>query len=168
VTKRTRLTRRGMLGLLGGTTVAACTVGVGEPPAVDKNGIWETRAKQLEDSSGTIYSAGNEGKWTGKSGTHVPSVVVNGDGTVTASCTHGMTDADVAVTPPVPQHYITTMFARDVDTGTVIHLVEFVTRGPAKAATATMTFKIPDGVSAIAVYAHCNEHDLWVSANTNV
>jgi desulfoferrodoxin (superoxide reductase-like protein) len=163
-----KLSRRGMLGALGGATLAACTVGVGDTLAVEPNTTWEARAKQLEDSSRTVYTATNEGPWTGKAGTHVPVVVANADGTVTASCTHGMTDADTAATPPVAQHYITTMYARDVDTGHVLDLVEFVTRGPAKATAAAITFNVPDGVTTIAVYAHCNEHDLWRSAPTAV
>ncbi len=160
---RVLLSRRGILGILGGSTLAACTVGVGDTPPAAPKASWEARASQLEAASGSIYSAANEGPWPGKSGSHVPTVMKNGDGTITASCTHGMTDANVGATPPVAQHYITTMYARDVDTGTVLHLHEFVTRGPDKATMATMTFRPPPGVATIAVYAYCNEHDLWVS-----
>jgi desulfoferrodoxin (superoxide reductase-like protein) len=60
------------------------------------------------------------------------------------------------------------MFARDIDSGNVIALVEFVTRGPGKSTAATMTFDVPQGVSRIKVYAHCNEHDLWASQETDV
>ena len=167
---RQTLSRRGVLGLLGGSALVACNIGVGDVPAGGsaKNASWEARATQLENASGTIYSAANEGPWPGKSGAHVPTVTVNGDGSVTASCTHGMTDANPAATPPVPQHFITTMYARDLDSGNVIHLVEFVTRGPDKASIATMTFQVPQGVSRISVFAYCNEHDLWVTAETAV
>jgi len=166
---RQNLSRRGLLGVLGGSALVACNVGVGDVPHVSTTNVsWEARAKQLEAASGTVYSAANEGPWPGKSGSHVPTVMVNGDGSVTASCTHGMTDANPAATPAVPQHFITTMYARDVDSGNVIHLVEFVTRGPEKASMATMTFQVPDGTSRIAVYAYCNEHDLWVTTETAV
>jgi hypothetical protein len=156
-----------MLGFLGSSTVAACVVGV-DGPAFAQNATWETRAGQLEEASGTVYSAAAEGMWAGKSGSHVAKVVSNGDGTVTASCTHPMVDADVAATPPVAGHWITTMYARDVATGNVIHLEEFVTRGPGKVAAASMTFTIPTGVTRIKVFTHCNEHDTWVSDETDV
>ena len=156
------MSRRMMLGFIGGSTVAACTVGV-QGPTFATNGSWETRAAQLEEASGTPYSAASEGKWTGKSGSHVARVIDNGDGTLTASCTHPVVDADTSMTPPVAQHLITTMYARDVDTNAVLHLVEFVTRGPSRATVATMTFPIPQGVTSIKVYTYCNEHDLWVS-----
>src|SRR5215470_514429 len=122
------MSRRMMLGFIGGSTVAACTVGV-QGPAFATNGVWETRAGQLEEASGMPYSAADEGKWTGKSGSHVATVKDNGDGTVTASCTHPVVDADTAAMPAVGQHLITTMYARDVETNSVLHLVEFVTRG---------------------------------------
>jgi hypothetical protein len=64
------MSRRMMLGFIGGSTVAACTVGV-PGPSFATNGVWETRASQLEEATGTPYSAANEGKWTGKSGSHV-------------------------------------------------------------------------------------------------
>jgi len=161
------MTRRFMLGFLGSSTVAACVVGV-DGPAFAPNAVWEDRAKQLEDASGALYSAANEGMWTGKSGSHVAKIVGNGDGTVTASCTHPVVDPDTAATPPVAGHWITTMYARDVATGNVIHLAEFVTRGPGKLAAASMTFAIPAGVTKIKVYTHCNEHDTWVSDETDV
>ncbi len=161
------MSRRRMLGFIGGSTVAACTVGVpGSTVAVDAN--WETRAAQLEEASGTPYSAANEGKWTGKSGGHVATVVKNSDGSMTASCTHPVVDADTAAMPPVAQHLITTMYARDVESNAVLHLVEFVTRGPSRATVATMTFSIPQGVTSIKVYTYCNEHDLWVTEAIDV
>ena len=156
-----------MFGLIGGAAIAACTVG-DDPSSQPTNADWEMRAKQLEVASSVLYSASAEGRWTGKAGVHVPTVVMNGDGTVTASCTHGMIDADPTAMPPVAQHWITTMYARDTTTNTVIELVEFITRGPDKATTATMTFKIPPGTISIKVYAYCNQHDLWVTDEIHV
>src|SRR5262245_63759710 len=150
-----------MFGLIGSSTVAACTVG--QVPLAANDEYWKARASQLEAASGTLYSEANEGQWVGKAGTHVAKVVDNGDGTLTASCTHAMIDADALAMPPVAQHWITTIYVRDVDTDTVIHLEELVTRGPDKAGTATTTFKLPRGVSRIKVYAYCNQHDLWVT-----
>lgn len=155
-----------MLSFLGGTTIttAACMVGEVDPlTASTANVGWKERAAQLEMASGTLYSAASEGRWTGKAGTHVATMTKNPDGSITVSATHGMVDADVSASPPVAQHWITTLYVRDVATETVIHLVEFVTRGPEKAAMATTTFTPSTDIRRVRLYAYCNQHDLWIS-----
>jgi desulfoferrodoxin (superoxide reductase-like protein) len=157
-----------MFGLLGGSALAACTVGIDAPEPLPRNDAWEERAEQLEAASAFLYSAAAEGMWAGKAGTHVPTVTVGSNRSVTASCTHAMIDANAGAMPPVAQHLVTTMYARDAATNQVIHLVEFVTRGPDKAATASTTFAVPATVKRIRVYAYCNQHDLWASSEIDV
>lgn len=143
------LGRRGFLGALGAGTAAAlsaCTVG----PAVGRyvNPTWAERTQTLKGS--TVYTKAAPGIWTGKEATHVPTVTIDAaTRTADVSCSHALAEG----------HWITTLFVEDQD-GAVIHLEEFMGRGPT-ASQAKTTFRVPAGVTAIVAYSYCNLHDCW-------
>jgi len=158
-------TRREFFTFLGGAgataAVPAMLSGCLELPAPQPGGgandAWERRAQQLEDSNG-VYTAGNEGMWAGKAGTHVPQIEFDtAAGTARIFNTHPMTEG----------HWITTIYVRDQG-GAVIHLVEFVVRGASAATEATTTFTVPAGTTQITAYAYCNLHDAWSSAEQSI
>jgi desulfoferrodoxin-like iron-binding protein len=137
---------------LGGAAVAAVGSGCIDVGGTAYSGVWEQRAALLEESSGVTYSSASPGMWAGKEGTHTPSVTENGDGSVTVSTGHPMEE----------NHWINTIFVRDQN-GLVIHLVDFIARGPNKASAASTSFRPPAGTTSVTAYSYCNLHDLWVS-----
>lgn len=143
------LSRRGFLGgfgLAGGAAmVAGCTVG----SSFETNPRWQARAEELKANG--IYTTGAPGIWAGKEAAHTPTIAKEGD-IVTISCTHGMAEG----------HWVTTIFVED-DTGTVLHLEEFVGRGPSLKPAST-SFRVPPEARSLTAYAYCNLHDCWESA----
>jgi desulfoferrodoxin (superoxide reductase-like protein) len=146
---RSGLGRRGFLGALGGVaaTLSACTVG----PTVGTiaNPVWVERAAKLKGN--TVYTKAVPGMWAGKEGTHVPSVAIDNARVATVSCTHAVAEG----------HWITTLFIEDQD-GNVIHMEEFLGRGPGASQAAT-SFRVPDSVTSLVAYSYCNLHDCWSS-----
>jgi len=103
---------------------------------------------------GIVYTKQNPGKWSGKTGGHVPNVNVEGN-KVTVTTTHGMSEA----------HYIVrhTLVSK---CGKVLGEKTF---SPSDA-EAKSVFDLPDTSSKFAwdttkLYAtsFCNKHDLWVA-----
>lgn len=103
---------------------------------------------------GIVYTKQNPGKWSGKTGGHVPKVKVEGS-KVTVTTTHGMSEA----------HYIVrhTLVSK---CGKVLGEKTF---SPSDA-VAKSVFDLPDTSSKYAwdttkLYAtsFCNKHDLWVA-----
>jgi desulfoferrodoxin (superoxide reductase-like protein) len=141
------VSRRGILGLFGGAALlSACEVGAGSENVSE----WQIRADDLKGPE--VYTKAKPGIWAGKEGTHVPSIVREGD-LITVSCTHGV--------DPEGKHWVTTVFVEDQDNN-VIHLREFMGRGPI-ASSALTTFRIPPGTTSITAFAYCNLHDCWKS-----
>jgi desulfoferrodoxin (superoxide reductase-like protein) len=147
--------RRGFLGAIGGAAAAlsACTVG----PLVGRyvNPLWLERTATLK--GGKVYTKAAPGIWMGKEGTHVPTVTIDAaKRTATVSCSHGLAEG----------HWITTLFVEDQD-GNVIHLEEFMGRGPS-ASLASTTFEVPAGVTSVMAYSYCNLHDCWSTESISV
>ena len=103
---------------------------------------------------GIVYTKQNPGKWSGKTGGHVPNVKAEGN-KVTVTTTHGMSEA----------HYIVrhTLVSK---CGKVLGEKTFTTSD----AEAKSVFDLPDTSSKYAwdttkLYAtsFCNKHDLWVA-----
>ena len=67
-------------------------------------------------------------------------------------------------------HWITTIYARDLDTGRVFYMKEFhpteVDNGAEKGASISTPF--PVGIRNFAVFAFCNKHELWWSGAINL
>ena len=67
-------------------------------------------------------------------------------------------------------HWITTIYARDINTGRVFFLKEF---HPTEASGdddkgASISTPFPAGVTRFAVFAFCNKHELWWSGEINL
>jgi desulfoferrodoxin (superoxide reductase-like protein) len=62
-------------------------------------------------------------------------------------------------------HWITTMYARDIDTGRVFYLKEFhpTELAPMTDRGASIEAPLPPGVLRVAVFSFCNKHELWWS-----
>lgn len=98
---------------------------------------------------GIIYTKNNEGKWKGKSGSHVPVIVINGT-SVTVTTEHVMTQ----------EHYIVkhTLVSQ---TGEVIGDKTFYIPTDKKASS---TFELPKGYKGkLYATSFCNKHDLWLA-----
>jgi len=149
------LGRRGFLGVLGGSAAAlsACTVGNMDDLPVF-NTVWPERAAQLKTTG--IYTAAAPGMWAGKEATHVPSVTIAADRLATVSCTHGVAEG----------HWLSTLWVEDQN-GNVIHMAEFLGRGPESSAAST-SFRVPAGVTSLVAYSHCNLHDAWATVPVKV
>jgi superoxide reductase len=147
--------RRGFLGALGGAgavaALSACTV-----PTLGTyvNPTWAERTATLKGAA--VYTKAAPGMWAGKEATHVPTVSVDASRMATVACSHGVAEG----------HWITTLFIEDQN-GNVIHLEEFLGRGP-MASPASTTFRIPGGVTSIIAYAYCNLHDCWSTESISV
>jgi desulfoferrodoxin (superoxide reductase-like protein) len=124
----------------------------GDPGGLDTANDWEKRAAELE-AQGPIYTADSPGPWAGKEAGHVPQIVIDGTN-VTIKVAHPMHAADDAG----PEHYITTIYARD-QANKIVWLKEFKVDDPA----AETTFALPAGTTALTAYSHCNIHGLWSS-----
>ena len=85
---------------------------------------------------------------------HVPLVYVM-DSIVNAKINHVM-ERD---------HWITTVYFRDTETGRVFYLKEFLPleKDPGEERGITVRAPLPDEVNQFSVFAFCNEHDLWMS-----
>jgi len=102
--------------------------------------------------SNIIYSSGNQGKWEGKAGSHVPVVTVDKDsGMVSVETKHGMK----------PKHYIVrhTLVAPN---GDVIHAHTFGIKD-SKAVSSTEAGDKLSGLTKAYAFSYCNLHDLWVA-----
>ena len=114
--------------------------------------VWRQRADKLETVAEYVYSAEEYPEGL-DAGSHVPSVTI-ANGYVTAFVDHVMEK----------EHWITTIYFRD-QAGTVFYLREFlyteVDEGYEKGVTAYAP--IPEGVSEVAAFAFCNQHDHWWS-----
>jgi desulfoferrodoxin (superoxide reductase-like protein) len=151
------LSRRGFLGRFGAAvggaaTLGACAIG-GSEVELEQNSQWQSRAVGLK--SNQVYTAAAPGMWAGKEGSHVPKVAING-GVADVSCTHAVAEG----------HWITTIFVEDQDQN-VIHMEDFLGRGPG-ASQAVTSFRIPPGVTSIVAFAYCNLHDCWSSESIAV
>jgi desulfoferrodoxin (superoxide reductase-like protein) len=85
---------------------------------------------------------------------HVPVVAVQ-DSVVIAKVDHVM-EFD---------HWITTIYFRDTETGRVFYLKELlpIERDPGADKGVTVQAPLPDEVQQFAVFAYCNKHELWMS-----
>lgn len=148
-TRRQFIQKTGLL-VAGSFVVPSWFSGCGG--AVEKNADWEQRAATLE-SSGTVYSKADPGKWAGKENGHTPSVVFNANGTVTVKTAHVMT----------AEHWITMQYVKNQD-GIVIALREH----PNTNTAAELVLKLPINTTRLTAYSHCNLHDHWTGEQVAV
>ena len=143
-----------------------------------RNDAWEKEAAALEAAG--VYSAHNEGPWTGKAAKHVPSVE-GGRGSVLLTVSHemragvpvdgGAPDAGDAgdaghkdggdagdAAPPLTEHYIGRMYVRNQD-GLIVGWKVLTTVDPFPIAL----FSLPLGTTTATAYAWCNIHGVWKS-----
>ena len=119
--------------------------------------FWSYRADRLEAYQLEKFGVGVRSK--NEPGPHNPDVhypeVSIENGVLNAKVNHVM-DLD---------HWVTTIYARDVITGRVFYLKEFhpteVDAGEEKGASISTPF--PPEVKQFAVFAFCNKHELWWS-----
>ncbi|MCA9588299.1 MAG: hypothetical protein KC657_23415 [Myxococcales bacterium] len=140
---------------------------------------WEARANELEAKG--VYTKAAPGMWAGKERSHVPTITTQEDGVAVILVEHVMTpasnasdggdaavgdaardaDADAArdagSTLPTPEHYVTTIWARD-QAGRVVFLKRFAPTDPAPPFVA---FRIPPGTTTLRAFEHCNLHGAW-------
>ena len=89
---------------------------------------------------------------------HAPVVMMN-NGVASVQIDH----------PMVIEHWITTVYVRDLSTNRVIYFQELMppnpTPGldPASAKGISFEVIVPEGVPEIGVYSYCNLHELWVT-----
>ena len=149
-----RLVALGGLSAMGGTgCMGETTYDEGFEP------YWTSRADQIEAfhqaNFGSVYTEEASG-YPDKIGGHLPVVTVDQTGLVTAQVNHPMT----------LEHWVTTVYMRDFDTGRVFYLKEFmpldVDPGQEKGVTVQAT--LPLDVANFGVFAYCNLHDLWMKA----
>jgi hypothetical protein len=159
------------------------------PPEQSKVGdpAWEAKAKELEAANvgGVVYTETAPGPFAGKERSHVPQLTVQSDGVAVilvagpdGGSDGGKTDAGDAgpkdggdagdagyVDSGIrPQHYVTTIYAKD-DKGRVVFMKELK---PTDAAPPFIAFKIPAGATALKAFEHCNLHGVWSSAESKV
>jgi desulfoferrodoxin (superoxide reductase-like protein) len=141
-----------MIALGAGSQVIAACGGEDDGPDEVGNEQWEQRAAELEGSQDAVYTNAAPGPWAGKEGSHVPSLIADGEARIETA--HGQTVNE----PDTEDHYITTLYVRDQD-GVVIHLVEL--DGTEEAPTTSFT--PPEGTTEMTAFSHCNLHGLWSS-----
>lgn len=153
-----RLSSVGGITALGMTTTGCMgetTYDQGEDKAFEP--FWAYRADRLEEYQKNefevdIRTSNAPGPHNGP--VHAPIVTLD-QGVITAKVDHVM----------ALDHWITTMYIRDIDTGRVIYLKEFhpteVDEGAEKGATITAT--LPNETFRFAVFSFCNKHELWMS-----
>lgn len=117
---------------------------------------WTYRAQRLED-----YQIANFEAYRTKASpnghkveVHDPAVSV-ANNVVTAKVDHVM-EID---------HWITTVYLRDMDSSRVFYLKEFLPLEKDEGAEkgVTITADLPQDVNSFAAFAYCNKHELWMS-----
>ena len=150
----TALTGLSTLGITTSGCMGDTTYDQGELDAFEP--YWTYRADRMES-----YQTENYGTVRTKNdpqghnpAVHVPIVSVQ-NGLLTATVDHVM-ELD---------HWITTIYARDITTGRVFYLKEFLPTelAPMTEKGASIEVQIPPGILQIAVFAFCNKHELWWS-----
>jgi superoxide reductase len=112
-------------------------------------GALRTASASSQPFTGILYTTANPGQWSGKAGSHVPLISIDG--------------RQVTITTPHPMsqdHYIVrhTLVLSD---GTVVGAKTFF---PGKDTKAVSTFTLPaDNKAAWYATSFCNLHDLWVT-----
>lgn len=119
---------------------------------------WAYRANQMEEYQVANFEAvrteQNPGMWADKIGGHKPSVNVAND-VITVKVDHPMSE----------EHWISTVYLRDLDTERVFYLKEFMPKekDPGAEKGVTITADLPPEVNRFAAFAYCNLHELWMS-----
>ena len=158
-----RLLSRFGLSTLVATATGLTTTGCMGETSYDQGDLdayepfWAYRADRLEAYQLEYFGVGVRSK--DQPGPHNPDVhyptVSIDNGVLNASVNHVM-ELD---------HWITTIYARDIDTGRVFYLKEFHPTekdiGEEKGASISTPF--PIDVTRFAVFAFCNKHELWWS-----
>lgn len=145
------------LSALGMTTTGCMgetTYDLGELDAYEP--FWTYRANRLEEYQAATFGGvrSKEDPKEHKIAVHDPAVSVQG-GILRATVDHVM-ELD---------HWITTIYVRDIDTGRVFYLKEFhpTELAPMTEKGASIEVQIPEGVLRIGVFSFCNKHELWWS-----
>ncbi len=137
-------------GCMGETTYDQGELSAYEP-------FWTYRADRLEQYQQETFQVGirtMDAPGPHNAAVHHPIVSVQ-DGIINATVDHVM-ELD---------HWITTIYTRDLDTGRVFYLKEFhpTELSPDTEKGASISVELPPGILRIAVFAFCNKHELWWS-----
>lgn len=121
--------------------------------------VWTTEYQTKDFVTGfslgsNIYTPNDEGRWSGKGGSHTPSITIAGT-SVTVAVNHGMT----------AEHYISRAQLRDQFSRVLAEKVF----DPTVDMTTEITFTLNlENVTSITALAECNLHDVWISPETIV
>ena len=146
------------LATAGGVGTLAMSVGCQGDTSYDASyePYWTYRADRLEEFQLANFQTVRTRESPGDHNlaVHVPVAGVK-DSVVTAKVDHVM-EFD---------HWITTVYFRDTETGRVFYLKEFlpIEKDPGAEKGVTVQAPLPDEVQQFAVFAYCNKHELWMS-----
>eukprot|EP00958_Prasinococcus_capsulatus_P012252 scaffold1219_cov400-Prasinococcus_capsulatus_cf.AAC.9 len=97
-----------------------------------------------------ILTATEPGKWSGKEGSHVPTVSLTDDGKLKVTLTHGMTAGE-------NEHFIQYVYIK-TDSGDVADVSVFK---PTDSAPVEAIFPVPSKATSVTPFAYCNLHGVW-------
>ena len=150
--------RQLVAGIFVGLVTLATTMGCEGNTTYDASyePYWTYRANRLQEYQIANFQGVRTQEYPGEQdpAAHVPLVYVM-DSIVNAKINHVM-ERD---------HWITTVYFRDTETGRVFYLKEFLPleKDPGEERGITVQAPLPDEVNQFSVFAFCNEHDLWMS-----
>ena len=146
------------LAAAGGVTALATTVGCQGDTSYDAayEPYWIYRASRLEEYQRANFDGVRTRESPGDHNVavHLPIVTVQ-DSVVIAKVDHVMET----------EHWVTTVYFQDTETGRVFYLQEFMPleKDPGAEKGVTVQAPLPDEVQQFAVFAYCNKHELWMS-----